>query len=105
MGGAPRTHSFSSQGDQRDEEEETQMKKSESEVEVRPRVEQGQCPLLEESAGVQPSLDPGLTPPGGSGHHCPEARQPPGVLQAAGASGLSLGGQLRRALTLQPPTR
>lgn len=35
MVGVPRTLSLFFQGDRRDEEEETQMKKSESEVEVR----------------------------------------------------------------------
>lgn len=58
------------QGDQRDEEEETQMKKSESEVEVRAGKrarEVGRARLR----WARP--DPFSVPLGGSGHYCPAA--------------------------------
>lgn len=65
---------FGFQGDQRDEEEETQMKKSESEVEVRAGGTRQVRPAG--AASVEPCLalpcpDPFLVPSGGSGHYCP----------------------------------
>lgn len=68
--GCPGHCPFGFQGDQRDEEEETQMKKSESEVEVRAgkrASEVGGARLL------WACPHPSSMPLGGSGHYCPAA--------------------------------
>lgn len=97
--GAGDDGAVSLQGEQQEEDDRQQLRKSESEVEVSsaPRAVRGLVwgsPLLP-GLGV-PAL---LLPAGGRCHHCPATRQPPGVLQAAGAGGI---GQRRRHLAGQP---